>query len=153
MCLCYSAAILCQHIIEFVLSRDAEWHGDVGLNKGRCCRGDDIQRGSGTHVTLHIWSNNNANNTQFIYICDFTLASTGSSGSCSTLKSFEIYKCDISIIIIIIIIIVRIWLYKVIHSLNGKKLLKASETDTTDQKSQNIKVITSASANLLLARS
>lgn len=46
-------------------------------------------------------------------------------------------------------IIVRIWLYKVLHSLDGKKLLKASETNTTGQKSQNIKVGTASS---LLAR-
>lgn len=45
--------------------------------------------------------------------------------------------------------IIRIWLYKVLHSLDGKKLLKASETNTTGQKSQNIKVGT---ASDLLAR-
>lgn len=45
---------------------------------------------------------------------------------------------------IIIIIIVRIGLYKVLHSPDGKKLLKASETNTTGQKSQNIKVGTAS---------
>lgn len=34
---------------------------------------------------------------------------------------------------------IEIWLYKVLHSPDGKKLLKASETNTTGQKSQNIK--------------
>ncbi len=47
------------------------------------------------------------------------------------------------------IVIVRIWLYKVLHSPDGKKLLKASETNTTGQKSQNIKV---GAAGVLLAR-
>lgn len=37
------------------------------------------------------------------------------------------------------IVIVRIWLYKVLHSPDGKKLLEASETNTTGQKLQNIK--------------
>lgn len=46
------------------------------------------------------------------------------------------------------IIIIRIWLYKVLHSPDGKKLLKASETNTTGQKSQNIK---DGAAGILLA--
>lgn len=72
-----------------------------------------------------------------------------STGSQLTWKSLQIQTRYIDINNINNNVIVRIWLYKVLHSPDGKKLRKASETNTTGQRLQNIKV---GKAGVLLAR-
>lgn len=101
----------------------------------------------GTCVTrynaYHTDKNNKANNTHVLYRVIHTMLALD-----VWVKHYKAFKSTNIENNNIIIIIVRIWLYKVLHSPDGKKLLKASETNTTGQKSQNIK---DGTAGVLLA--